>query len=70
MLLKADMENLPGKQVLLAYTGVIYTIISVRIQRWAGMVAVLRDAEGNEKQLVIHHATWDPQQSLYILGEA
>ena len=70
MIMKSEMPKLPGKQVLHAHSGVIYTIISVRIQRWAGMVAVLRDADGNEQQWVIHNATWSPERSLYILGEA
>jgi len=70
MLMKSDMPDLPGKKVILARTGDIFEIISVRIIRWAGMVAVLRNTETDEeRQLAIHTARWDQEKDAYILGE-
>jgi hypothetical protein len=71
MLMKSDMPDLPGKKVILARTGDVFEIISVRIIRWAGMVAVLRNTETDEeRQLAIHTARWDQEKDAYILGEA
>lgn len=69
MIEKSDMPALPGKKLILFRTGVTYEIISVRIMKWVGLVAVLRDGDGFERQLAIHTARWDGSQQAYILGE-
>jgi len=70
MLTKSDMPDLPGKKVILARTGDVFDIISVRIVRWAGLVAVLRNTKtGEERQLTMHTARWDQEKDAYILGE-
>jgi len=70
MLTKSDMPDLPGKKVILARTGDVFDIISVRIVRWAGLVAVLRNTKtGEERQLAMHTARWDQEKDAYILGE-
>jgi hypothetical protein len=57
MLTKSDMPDLPGKKIILARTGDTFEIVSVRIVRWAGLVAVLRDiTTGQERELAIHNA--------------
>ena len=67
MLKKTDIPNLPGKTVIITHTNKTYEIISASVVRWAGLVAVLRDANGEERKLVIHNSVWDPQRNAYIL---
>ena len=67
MLKKSDIPNLPGKTVIITHTNKTYEIISASVVRWAGLVAVLRDAGGEERKLVIHNSVWDPERDAYIL---
>jgi len=67
MLKKSDIPNLPGKTVIITHTNKTYEIISASVVRWAGLVAVLRDAEGEERKIAIHTSVWDPQRNAYIL---
>jgi hypothetical protein len=67
MLKKTDIPDLPGRKLIINRTGKSYEIISASVMRWAGLVAVLRCPDGEERKLAIHTAVWDSDLDAYVL---
>ena len=67
MLKKTDIPDLPGRKLIILRTGKSYEIVSASVMKWAGLVAVLRDPDGEERKLAIHNAVWDPDLDAYLL---